>query len=174
LACSQQSAFGAVVSFEVRGGREAAWRFIDATRVVSITANLGDAKTTITHPASTTHGRLPAETREAAGIRDGLLRRAGGQGASGGGLVATGHATAVMRPVWSPLPPTSVMPRPPSPIRPAQPTVGFPPRPVKPQASATACYGGQGGRGRRGAGWSRRGMRLQLCDPCGARYLQPR
>lgn len=78
LACSQQSAFGAVVSFEVRGGREAAWRFIDATRVVSITANLGDAKTTITHPASTTHGRLPAETREAAGIRDGLIRLAVG------------------------------------------------------------------------------------------------
>lgn len=78
LACSQQLAFGAVVSFEVRGGREAAWRFIDATRVVSITANLGDAKTTITHPASTTHGRLPAETREAAGIRDGLIRLAVG------------------------------------------------------------------------------------------------
>lgn len=78
LACRQQSAFGAVVSFEVRGGREAAWRFIDATRVVSITANLGDAKTTITHPASTTHGRLCAETREAAGIRDGLIRLAVG------------------------------------------------------------------------------------------------
>ncbi|PRB82158.1 O-succinylhomoserine sulfhydrylase [Pseudomonas sp. MYb185] len=78
LARSQQSAFGAVVSFEVRGGREAAWRFIDATRLVSITANLGDAKSTITHPASTTHGRLSAETREAAGIREGLIRLAVG------------------------------------------------------------------------------------------------
>lgn len=78
LARSQQSAFGAVVSFEVRGGREAAWRFIDATRLVSITANLGDAKTTITHPASTTHGRLPEQTREAAGIHEGLIRLAVG------------------------------------------------------------------------------------------------
>ncbi|NLY58724.1 MAG: O-succinylhomoserine sulfhydrylase [Gammaproteobacteria bacterium] len=78
LARTQQSAFGAVVSFEVRGGREAAWRFIDATRVLSITANLGDAKSTITHPASTTHGRLPVETREAAGIREGLIRLAVG------------------------------------------------------------------------------------------------
>ena len=78
LARSQQSAFGAVVSFEVRGGREAAWRFIDATRMLSITANLGDAKSTITHPASTTHGRLPAETRDAAGIREGLIRLAVG------------------------------------------------------------------------------------------------
>lgn len=78
LACAQQSAFGAVVSFEVRGGREAAWRFIDATRLVSITANLGDAKTTITHPASTTHGRLSVETREGAGIREGLIRLAVG------------------------------------------------------------------------------------------------
>lgn len=78
LAKAQQSAFGAVVSFEVAGGREAAWRFIDATRLVSITANLGDAKTTITHPASTTHGRLSAEVREGAGIREGLLRLAVG------------------------------------------------------------------------------------------------
>ena len=78
LAKSQQSAFGAVVSFEVRGGREAAWRFIDATRLISITANLGDAKSTITHPASTTHGRLSVETREAAGIREGLIRLAVG------------------------------------------------------------------------------------------------
>lgn len=64
------------MSFELRGGREAAWRFIDATRMVSITANLGDAKTTITHPATTTHGRLSAEAREAAGIREGLIRLA--------------------------------------------------------------------------------------------------
>ena len=78
LARAQQSAFGAVVSFEVRGGREAAWRFIDATRMLSITANLGDAKSTITHPASTTHGRLPVDTREAAGIREGLIRLAVG------------------------------------------------------------------------------------------------
>lgn len=78
LAKTQQSAFGAVVSFEVRGGREAAWRFIDATRMLSITANLGDAKSTITHPASTTHGRLPVQTREAAGISEGLIRLAVG------------------------------------------------------------------------------------------------
>ena len=76
LAKAQQTAFGAVVSFELKGGREAAWRFIDATRLVSITANLGDAKTTITHPATTTHGRLTPEAREAAGIRDGLIRLA--------------------------------------------------------------------------------------------------
>lgn len=76
LAKAQQTAFGAVVSFELKAGREAAWRFIDATRLVSITANLGDAKTTITHPATTTHGRLTPEAREAAGIRDGLIRLA--------------------------------------------------------------------------------------------------
>ncbi|WP_304638672.1 O-succinylhomoserine sulfhydrylase [Pseudomonas sp.] len=78
LARSQQSAFGAVLSFEVQGGREAAWRFIDATRLLSITANLGDAKSTITHPATTTHGRLSAEARAAAGIRDNLVRVAVG------------------------------------------------------------------------------------------------
>lgn len=74
----QQNGFGAVVSFEVLGGKEAAWRFIDATRMLSITANLGDTKTTITHPASTTHGRLSPEERAAAGIRDGLIRVAVG------------------------------------------------------------------------------------------------
>lgn len=78
LAKAQQSGFGAVVSFEVSGGREGAWRFIDGTTLVSITANLGDAKSTITHPASTTHGRLSAEVREAAGIREGLIRLAVG------------------------------------------------------------------------------------------------
>lgn len=78
LACSQQRGFGAVVSFEVLGGREAAWRFIDATRLLSITANLGDAKSTITHPATTTHGRLAPEARAAAGIREGLIRVAVG------------------------------------------------------------------------------------------------
>jgi O-succinylhomoserine sulfhydrylase len=76
LAKRQQSGFGAVVSFEVVGGKEAAWRFIDATRLISITANLGDSKTTITHPATTTHGRLSVEDRAAAGIRDSLIRLA--------------------------------------------------------------------------------------------------
>ncbi len=74
----QQSAGGGVVSFEVKGGREAAWRVVDATRMISITANLGDAKTTITHPASTTHGRISAQARAAAGIGEGLLRLAVG------------------------------------------------------------------------------------------------
>ncbi len=78
LAKQQQSGFGAVVSFEVEGGKEAAWRFIDATTMISITANLGDTKTTITHPGTTTHGRLPAEERAKAGIRDGLIRIAVG------------------------------------------------------------------------------------------------
>ncbi len=74
LARTQQSGFGGIVSFEVHGGREAAWRIIDATRMISITANLGDAKTTITHPATTTHGRLSQQERDSAGIREGLLR----------------------------------------------------------------------------------------------------
>jgi O-succinylhomoserine sulfhydrylase len=74
LARSQQSAFGGIVSFEVEGGRAAAWRFIDATRLMSITANLGDAKTTITHPATTTHARISAEERQRAGITEGLIR----------------------------------------------------------------------------------------------------
>ncbi len=74
LAQRQQSAGGAIVSFEVKGGREAAWRVIDSTRVLSITANLGDVRTTITHPASTTHGRISPEARQAAGITEGLIR----------------------------------------------------------------------------------------------------
>jgi O-succinylhomoserine sulfhydrylase len=74
----QQSAGGAIVSFDVRGGREAAWRLIDATRLISITANLGDTKSTITHPATTTHGRISAEARAAAGIGEGLVRVAVG------------------------------------------------------------------------------------------------
>ncbi len=74
LAKKQQSGYGGVVSFEVEGGREAAWRVIDATRMLSITANLGDTRTTITHPATTTHGRISAEARAAAGIGEGLLR----------------------------------------------------------------------------------------------------
>jgi len=78
LAMRQQSAGGAIVSFEVKGGREAAWRVIDATQVCSITANLGDTKTTITHPATTTHGRISAEERAAAGITEGLIRLAVG------------------------------------------------------------------------------------------------
>jgi O-succinylhomoserine sulfhydrylase len=78
LALRQQTAGGAIVSFDVRGGRAAAWRVIDATRLLSITANLGDTKSTITHPASTTHGRISAEARAAAGIGEGLLRVAVG------------------------------------------------------------------------------------------------
>ena len=74
LAKRQQSHFGAVVSFELKGGQEHAWQVIDATRMLSITANLGDVKTTITHPATTTHGRLSPEARAEAGIKDGLVR----------------------------------------------------------------------------------------------------
>ena len=74
LARRQQRAGGAVVSFDVKGGRAAAWKVIDATRLMSITGNLGDVKTTITHPATTTHGRISAEARAAAGIGEGLLR----------------------------------------------------------------------------------------------------
>lgn len=78
LARRQQSGFGAVVSFEVRGDRAAAWKVIDATRMISITTNLGDTKTTIAHPASTSHGRLSTEARAAAGIGDNLIRVAVG------------------------------------------------------------------------------------------------
>jgi O-succinylhomoserine sulfhydrylase len=78
LAMRQQRAGGAVVSFEVKGGRDAAWRVIDSTRLISITANLGDVKTTLTHPGTTTHGRIPPAARAAAGISDGLLRIAVG------------------------------------------------------------------------------------------------
>jgi O-succinylhomoserine sulfhydrylase len=74
LAKRQQSHFGGIVSFEVNGGKEQAWKLIDATEMLSITANLGDVKTTITHPATTTHGRLTPEVRAAAGIKDGLIR----------------------------------------------------------------------------------------------------
>lgn len=78
LAMKQQSMGGGIVSFEVRGGREAAWSLIDHTRLLSITANLGDVKTTITHPSTTTHGRLSEADRAAAGIRGGLIRIAVG------------------------------------------------------------------------------------------------
>jgi O-succinylhomoserine sulfhydrylase len=74
LAKRQQSGFGGVVSFEVAGGREAAWRLIDNAQCFSITANLGDVKSTITHPATTTHHRLRPEQRAEAGITEGLLR----------------------------------------------------------------------------------------------------
>jgi len=78
LAKRQQTAGGGIVSFDVKGGRQAAWEVIDATQLISITANLGDAKSTITHPASTTHGRLSAQARQAAGLGEGLLRVAVG------------------------------------------------------------------------------------------------
>lgn len=74
LAKRQQSHFGGVVSFELNGGKDQAWKLIDATEMISITANLGDVKTTITHPATTTHGRLTPEVRAAAGIKEGLVR----------------------------------------------------------------------------------------------------
>lgn len=78
LASRQQLGGGGILSFEVAGGREAAWRLIDRTSLLSITANLGDTKTTITHPASTTHGRLSDAERDAAGIRQNLVRVAVG------------------------------------------------------------------------------------------------
>lgn len=78
LAKTQQKNGGAIVSFEVKGGREQAWQVVDHCQLLSITANLGDTKTTITHPASTTHGRISPEARVAAGINDGLLRIAVG------------------------------------------------------------------------------------------------
>ena len=78
LAKAQQSAFGGLLSFELKGGKDAGWALVDATRICSITANLGDTKTTITHPATTTHGRLTPEQREASGIADGLIRLAVG------------------------------------------------------------------------------------------------
>ncbi len=78
LAMRQQRSGGAIVSFEVKGGRDAAWRVIDGTKMISITANLGDTKTTITHPGSTTHGRISDEARARAGIKQDLLRVAVG------------------------------------------------------------------------------------------------
>lgn len=78
LASKQQSDFGGVLSFVVPGGQAGAWRFIDATQLMSLTANLGDAKTTIVHPATTTHSRISAEERAEAGITDGLIRVAVG------------------------------------------------------------------------------------------------
>lgn len=78
LAMKQQTHGGAIVSFDLKGGQGAAWALIDATRMISITANLGDAKSTITHPATTTHSRVTAEARAEAGIKDGLVRIAVG------------------------------------------------------------------------------------------------
>ena len=78
LACAQQSAFGGVLSFSVNGGQQEAWNVIDAVRIMSLTANLGDAKTTIVHPATTTHGRLTPQERASAGITDNLIRVAVG------------------------------------------------------------------------------------------------
>ena len=78
LAKSQQSGFGGVVSFVVKGGRERAWRVVDATEMISITANLGDVKTTITHPATTTHGRVSDAVKAKTGIAEGLIRVAVG------------------------------------------------------------------------------------------------
>jgi len=74
LAMRQQSAGGAVLSFVLKGGRAAAWRVIDAVKLISITANFGDVKTTICHPATTTHARVPAAEREGSGIVEGLVR----------------------------------------------------------------------------------------------------
>jgi O-succinylhomoserine sulfhydrylase len=78
LAKKQQRGFGGVMAFRVKGGKNEAWKFIDATRVVSITANLGDVKTTIVHPATTTHGRISEQERQEAGITDNLIRVAVG------------------------------------------------------------------------------------------------
>ncbi len=78
LATKQQTGFGGIVSFELAGGQAAAWQLIDQTELISITANLGDTKTTITHPATTTHGRLTPAERARAGIGDGLVRIAVG------------------------------------------------------------------------------------------------
>lgn len=78
LAMAQQKTGGGIVAFELKGGQDAAWKLIDSTRLLSITANLGDTKTTITHPATTTHSRMTPEQRAAAGIGDGLVRVAVG------------------------------------------------------------------------------------------------
>ena len=78
LARSQQGKGGAVVSFEVEGGREAAWKLIDSTQLISITSNLGDTRTTITHPYTSTHARWTPENKALAGISEGLIRIAVG------------------------------------------------------------------------------------------------
>ncbi len=78
LAMAQQKTGGGIVAFELKGGKDAAWKLIDSTRMLSITANLGDTKSTIIHPATTTQSRMTAEQRAAAGIGDGLVRIAVG------------------------------------------------------------------------------------------------
>jgi O-succinylhomoserine sulfhydrylase len=78
LAKRQQSAGGAVLSFVVKGGREAAWRVIDSVKMISITANFGDVKSTVCHPSTTTHARVPQADRESSGIVEGLVRLAVG------------------------------------------------------------------------------------------------
>jgi len=78
LAMQQQKTGGGIVSFEIAGGRNRAWHVIDSVQLLSITANLGDTKSTLTHPASTTHGRISQQARDAAGITEGLLRIAVG------------------------------------------------------------------------------------------------
>ena len=78
LALKQQKTGGAIVSFEVKGGQKEAWALIDSTKLISITANLGDVKSTITHPATTTHSRVSPEERQKAGIKDNLVRIAVG------------------------------------------------------------------------------------------------
>jgi O-succinylhomoserine sulfhydrylase len=74
LAKKQQSAFGGIIAFEIKGGKADAWKLINTLEWISITANLGDSKTTITHPATTTHGRLTDDAKALAGITDGMLR----------------------------------------------------------------------------------------------------
>jgi O-succinylhomoserine sulfhydrylase len=78
LAKAQQKMGGPILSFTLKGGKEAAWKVIDGTKLLSITANLGDTRTTITHPATTTHVRVTPEARAAAGITDSLVRIAVG------------------------------------------------------------------------------------------------
>ncbi|MEP7074129.1 MAG: O-succinylhomoserine sulfhydrylase [Nitrosospira sp.] len=78
LAKRQQKTGGGIVSFEMKNGKDAAWRMVDSVRLISITANLGDTKSTLTHPATTTHARISQESRDFAGITDGLLRIAVG------------------------------------------------------------------------------------------------
>jgi O-succinylhomoserine sulfhydrylase len=74
LARRQQRDFGGIVSLEVDGDQDSAWRVIDALRLFSITANLGDTKSTVTHPTTTTHQRMSAAERAKAGITPGLIR----------------------------------------------------------------------------------------------------
>jgi O-succinylhomoserine sulfhydrylase len=78
LAARQQDRFGGLLAFELPGGRETAFRFVNALRIPTITANLGDAKSTVTHPASTTHARVSEAERSAGGVTEGLVRISAG------------------------------------------------------------------------------------------------